>query len=143
MLNINLFRYKCAINGEIKQVHYFYELPTNPDIIFVCTNLESNKGHFIPKRQLLPSTGLLDRTRNVLYLGDIVKDSHGRTMEIIYYGYKFQFRLISVDIDATSKRNNFKMADIYSWYIKLGILDVDVVSNKFKRGQTKEVSNGG
>ena len=67
-----LLKYRCFINNEIKDVFYFYELPTNKDMIFVCTNLDDNKGHFIPKEQLMMSTGKYDSNGKLIFEGDIV-----------------------------------------------------------------------
>ena len=67
-----LLKYRCFINDEIKDVFYFYELPTNKDMIFVCTNLADNKGHFIPKEQLMMSTGKYDSNGKLIFEGDIV-----------------------------------------------------------------------
>lgn len=66
-------KYRCFINNEIKDVFYFYELSTNKDMIFVCTNLDDNKGHFIPKEQLMMSTGKHDSNGDLIFEGDIVE----------------------------------------------------------------------
>jgi uncharacterized phage protein (TIGR01671 family) len=68
-----LLKYRCVVNDKIKEVYYFYELPTNKNILFCCTNLDDYSGHFIPKEQLMMSTGKYDSNDNLIFEGDIVE----------------------------------------------------------------------
>lgn len=67
------FKFRAIINNEIKDVYYFYELPNNKDVVFICTDFENCKGHYISSNQLVPCTGKKDKNNNLIFEGDIVR----------------------------------------------------------------------
>lgn len=89
-------KFRCVINNKVKDVFYFYELPTNKKIVFACTNLEDNKGHYIPKCQLFQCTGLKDKNGKLIYEGDILGGSY-KNLYVHWCDKCKQFQLMAQD----------------------------------------------
>jgi hypothetical protein len=68
--------------------------------------------------------GLCDVDGNELYKNHIVKDTHGRTMQIVWcenvddmdrsHLARWEFKLLDIERDWTS---NFEYADLHSWFV--------------------------
>lgn len=76
------FKFKCVINNIVKDVYYFYKPQNNEDVIFACTNIEDDKGLYIPRglyisqEQLLQCTGKKDKHNNLIFEDDILKETY-------------------------------------------------------------------
>lgn len=70
------FKFKCVINNIVKDVYYFYKPNNNEDVIFACTDIENDRGLYISQEQLLQSTGKKDKHNNLIFEGDILKETY-------------------------------------------------------------------